>query len=739
MPTLSTYAPSPTPTSAKADGADFEPDETWKQQLKKRIEEGLKSMVQDAKDSQTAELRKAVVTPEVRLRLEDEYKQAMNTIKSLANEQYQLELNRERNQRRWTAGAPMHPDWTRILAEEQQSIMNNIKQSGSQDDRGASESPTDQRRPSLPTTRPVSEATPPEPPEPHLLPQPIVQHAAHERRDDRDRHVPPPVSTPAPYSTNGRRSSDARSKASRDREDHPPNSARNGLTHVRPSLPDDWDSRESLNDPEDIIPRGPPPRSRQNTDPSALPDPSTWTSSLGRSSGSIRSASGSHLGRSPPKAAPEVWKPAAVPPEDPTPTPLKSANLARRNSSTSMRSTGSGNSIRPSITEAIPEGADDVGEEDGNSGERERFEQDRVKKHSGKTREKEKRRRDSRPSPVDPSIYADDQLPPRSGGNSSATMQFATASAPLKPLSAKSSFANGDERYHTSERSAKPPPFSDPRDHHPPWEPSYVHREPSYSRDRPVPTRSPYGPDDRDYGAPLYSAPGRPPPPKTPFSREYTPAPHAPISHKSSFTYDDRRRDRDWDGDREHWDDDRDYPRDRDYDYRDRERDRDRDRDWDRDYYPESRHPPHHGYPARPAGYPTPPSSAARHPSHEYTMNEVYDDPPNRYGYRAHGPPPAPPPPPDEWEYQRSESARPIPSRQPSYSRRDDPERRIGLEIGWWHFFNHFICVTHSISCFTCRPLLTTIHASSSRQCTYSSPPWTNRRSNSACLERVGC
>ncbi|KAF8951846.1 hypothetical protein BDZ97DRAFT_1683327, partial [Flammula alnicola] len=87
---------------SKSDGADFEPDEEWKLQLRERIELGVRPMVQDSKDRQLAGLK----------RIEDEFKAAMSNIKALADQQYQLELTKERNQRRWIAGDPMDRGWS---------------------------------------------------------------------------------------------------------------------------------------------------------------------------------------------------------------------------------------------------------------------------------------------------------------------------------------------------------------------------------------------------------------------------------------------------------------------------------------------------------------------------------------------------------------------------------------------------------------------------------------------------
>ncbi|CAA7266237.1 unnamed protein product [Cyclocybe aegerita] len=96
-------------SSRKPCVADFEPDKEWKAQLKKRIEDALEPMVQYVEERQQAELGKGPFNAEARMRLETEYKQTMNSIKELANGQYLLELNRERDQRRQTAATVSRP------------------------------------------------------------------------------------------------------------------------------------------------------------------------------------------------------------------------------------------------------------------------------------------------------------------------------------------------------------------------------------------------------------------------------------------------------------------------------------------------------------------------------------------------------------------------------------------------------------------------------------------------------
>jgi len=626
------------PALPNPDDADFEPDDEWKRQLRKRIEESLESMVKDVKDNQAAQLRKQVVTEETRLQLEDEYKQAMVNIKTIASEQYRMELDRERNQRRWTAGKPINPEWTRILAEEQQSIMNTIKQTN-QDNA----SPIDERRPMPPIiTKPERivlssyESTTP------------LRSATPDSREERDKHGNITYDPPPPSS---RRRSDARGKHPHDRGDRHGSIRRQRVpSHSRSrTQTDDPDSADTADHSEELR----PPLLRSRTvvpDPLLLPETNPrWDASLGRT-GSLRSAA-SFTARSPPKVLPEVWKPT-TPLED-DPSGVKSYHLGRRGSSASMKSTGSGASVRPTISETIPERIDDA--DDSGFTDRSNYEHERSRKFTDKDRRGG--RKNSRPTPVDPISYGEDLLGSTPLKSGSVVMQLATG--PIKSLSSKASFANGDERYY--------------RDH--PARESPYRESPYSSRDvppssRPVPSRSPYSPDDRDHGGPYTHRA-----PKTPF-REY-PHHHQQQQQQQqhtlpSYSLDERRRERDWDLDRDRerererdWDDEREYGRDREYDYRDRDWDR------DRDNYADSRH--QYPYPSRSATYPTPPSSVPRPhpPPHDHHVNDLYDErePTNRnYGYRGHGPPSSSPP--DDWDYQRVESARPVPT-----SRREDPDR----------------------------------------------------------------
>ena len=123
MPTRSSHAPAYTTPSSERDGANLEPDEEWKRRLKEDLEQAFVSMIQEARDNHQEQLMEGVISEE---QLDVEYQEALQNIKALAHEQYQLALMKERNKRRWIAGVQMLPGWNDILHEEQQNIMRQI-------------------------------------------------------------------------------------------------------------------------------------------------------------------------------------------------------------------------------------------------------------------------------------------------------------------------------------------------------------------------------------------------------------------------------------------------------------------------------------------------------------------------------------------------------------------------------------------------------------------------------------
>ncbi|KAF9041324.1 hypothetical protein BJ165DRAFT_1612892 [Panaeolus papilionaceus] len=647
-----------TPSSyhhVKRDASDYEPDEQWKADLWKQVESAFESMINDAKEDQAAQLRKAVVTPEERIRLEDEYKKAMATIKGLKKEQYEFELARERSARRWANGQPIPQAMSQLLRNEQASIMNTIKQTSSTGE-GASQSPVGERRPDphLPSEPPRREPSePPQPPPPSSA-----------RRPERDK--------PSTPSTPVRRPPDSRNGISRDADDQHSSSLRRQAlsTHERPSIPDNWTSNETVEEPEDFSSSFSAQRSAkpgQDRPPSLASSSSSidrWEqSSLGRS-GSVRSVgSDRHAPYSPYITTPETWSTDEG--------GSKAYALGRRssvNSINSIRSTGSGSSSRAPVVETIPERADDGSEDSAdmppNPEDRERFHERKALEKAREYEHMPTSRRNSRPSPVDPSLR--DDMPHgsghRSASSSSTVMQYATGSSPYpKSLSAKSSFIN--DGYLGPERSKQPPPYLGDKSPYPP-----------NSATRPPPSRSMYSSDEREYSGPY--TPARPPIKSPNFTADYPPTHPSPVSHKTSFSHDDRRRvdQRDYDVRGPHWEEDWDYHNEREWDHRNREA------------YPDGRHPMHHPYPNGPppssarSTYPTPPVSASASRATLHSEYDHYDDrehivPPSS----AHRPGGYPYRGPDDYDYPRPESTRPMPRRQASYSsRREDPERPVG-------------------------------------------------------------
>ncbi|KAF9554670.1 hypothetical protein CPC08DRAFT_166125 [Agrocybe pediades] len=700
----------PKPTDVR----DLEPDEEWKTALHKRIESELMHMFSDAESQCQTELAKGPRTRTEEERILREHREAQANIRSLAMEQYHYELKKERNQRRWLAGLPVDdPEWAEIFAREQQEIMEKIKRDAQKESNAAKvEART--------STPPVASSPSPRP---SVTPS---QESAPAR--------------PSPLSTASRASEAHRnieSSSSRDLEETRRTgsiSRRSTTTRERPSIPipvpkavvveqDD----AMLSPPTSHIPppSTSPSSSRQRPSDKMSASPNERVEgSLGRSSGSIRSVrSDRSIARSSP--APEMWKPTINTAEDdvspatppPAPPPItssaKPSNLGRRGSTASIRSTGSGASIRPSITETIPER--DVIEDDGpdlvERPVQQTEQQQHQSTHGSGTSSKRKlsvkrpqRRRDSKssiPETHEPPQQARPLRPPSTGasGSSSATMHYAMSSSPvqssskgdshpsriLSPSGSSGSFSPSD--YHAMKSSPyneghySPSPRSAPRDReHGPVYSSYPARS-AQQQSRPSYV------DDYEYGPPS----GRGGPPLSPYndrdSRDYLPS-GTPMSHKSSFYYGrDRDRDRDWD-----WNnDERMPPRERDVDYHEH---------YDPPPPPPPPPPPRsshnqrysggpYGPPRGGPGYPTPPSSAGRHgASMEYLpMNELYDDrdrdwepqpPPPRdreHGYSYYHRPPN-----DDYEYARSPDnppTRPLgPMRQPSYSRRESDESK---------------------------------------------------------------
>ena len=125
MPIASSKIPSVVTSPVKHDQIDLEPNDMWKDAPRKRIEEGLKSMIDDATRARDNQL---VSTPPNDPRQEgirEDYDTVMNNIANLTKE---AELERERQERRWSIGGAMMPQWDHVFKSEKQEIMDRIKE-----------------------------------------------------------------------------------------------------------------------------------------------------------------------------------------------------------------------------------------------------------------------------------------------------------------------------------------------------------------------------------------------------------------------------------------------------------------------------------------------------------------------------------------------------------------------------------------------------------------------------------
>ncbi|KAH7921170.1 hypothetical protein BV22DRAFT_748473 [Leucogyrophana mollusca] len=130
---MSTLINNPTGTSALPNAPDVEPDDLWKSRLKQEIEDGLQSMVDEAKQSFAAKLARAPVDAEERELLADDHLATMKNIRQLAEEQFRAALERERQERRWGAGQQLDSDWKDAMIKEQQAILDRIEKERNRD------------------------------------------------------------------------------------------------------------------------------------------------------------------------------------------------------------------------------------------------------------------------------------------------------------------------------------------------------------------------------------------------------------------------------------------------------------------------------------------------------------------------------------------------------------------------------------------------------------------------------
>ncbi|KAJ3842278.1 hypothetical protein F5878DRAFT_556058 [Lentinula raphanica] len=274
---------------------DYEPDEQWKANLKAQIQLNLASMVQDAETQRNENLLKF---PDDSERVKREYTIALDNIGKMATETYKTELERERQERRWATGHDLPPDLAETMKKEQQAILDQIKSTKSPNPPSTDDTPTIVNTPESPN--------------------PVFRRSS---------------TSSVSASTN---------TSSTPRLSKPPQRA------TKPNPPSDDETDEEESDP-DVA------RNRRLKSQPITPSPRVRDDDTGRSRSSWEPGS-LNLNRSPrpyssntpPKPSPEVW----IPPE------IASDRPQRRNSTASVRSTGStASSRRHAVVDPIPETA----------------------------------------------------------------------------------------------------------------------------------------------------------------------------------------------------------------------------------------------------------------------------------------------------------------------------------------------------------------------------------------------
>ena len=109
--------------------AQFEPDQAWKNDLRRRISEGLQPLVDEArKEYSTRLINKPSNDFEYanNENVKHTYEVTMTRIRRTAQEQYDAEMEHERQLRRLAAGVPLDEGWSETLLREQQSLWNAV-------------------------------------------------------------------------------------------------------------------------------------------------------------------------------------------------------------------------------------------------------------------------------------------------------------------------------------------------------------------------------------------------------------------------------------------------------------------------------------------------------------------------------------------------------------------------------------------------------------------------------------
>ncbi|TFY57860.1 hypothetical protein EVJ58_g6771 [Rhodofomes roseus] len=119
----------------------FEPDQTWKNQLRRRISEGLQRLVDGARKEKDAHY---IINPTNDYEhakndnVKHTYEVKMTRIRRMAQDQFEAEMQHERQVRRLAAGVPLDEGWTETLLREQQGLWNASQKTNRSQDRAPS-------------------------------------------------------------------------------------------------------------------------------------------------------------------------------------------------------------------------------------------------------------------------------------------------------------------------------------------------------------------------------------------------------------------------------------------------------------------------------------------------------------------------------------------------------------------------------------------------------------------------
>ncbi|KAI5823797.1 hypothetical protein K523DRAFT_192453, partial [Schizophyllum commune Tattone D] len=135
---------------------EWEPDEAFKESLRRRIHENLKEMVTNAHETRDRNLADDPANAEEHQKT---YRSTMDELNHLAEESFQAELQHEREARRWSSGTSAPPAW---LLSEQQAIWDKVKQEseGLAPQRGSPQSPPPPPPPDTAAASAVTAGTP---------------------------------------------------------------------------------------------------------------------------------------------------------------------------------------------------------------------------------------------------------------------------------------------------------------------------------------------------------------------------------------------------------------------------------------------------------------------------------------------------------------------------------------------------------------------------------------------------